>query len=137
MKVRLGEWDASSATEPIPAQEFSVARIFVNPNFNAANARNSIAILRLASAVPLGQTPTITFGCLPSAPITGTRCYTAGWGKSDFVNGVYQSIIKEVDVPIVDANTCQNQLRATRLGTNFQLDSTSFLCAGGEAGKDA
>jgi hypothetical protein len=46
----LGEWDASVASEPIPAQEFQVARIFVNPNFNAANVRNSIAILRLASA---------------------------------------------------------------------------------------
>lgn len=136
MKVRLGEWDASSTTEPIAAQEFPVARIFVNPSFNAANVRNSIAILRLSSAVPLGQTPTITYGCLPSGPIvSGTRCYTAGWGKNDFVNGVYQSIIKEVDLPIIDSNTCQNQLRATRLGTNFQLDSTSFMCAGGEAGK--
>jgi hypothetical protein len=65
------------------------------------------------------------------------RCYTAGWGKNDFVNGAYQSIIKEVDVPIVDASTCQNLLRATRLGANFQLDSASFMCAGGEFGKDA
>ena len=137
MKVRLGEWDASTSTEPIPAQEFQVSRIFINPSFNAANLRNSIAILRLSSAVPLGQTPTITFGCLPSAPITGMRCYTSGWGKNDFINGVYQSILKEVDVPIVDSNTCQNLLRATRLGSNFQLDTTSFMCAGGEAGKDA
>lgn len=136
MKVRLGEWDASSATEPITALEFLVARIFINPNFNSANVRNSIAILRLTSAVPLGQTPTITTGCLPSAQISGMRCYTAGWGKNDFVNGIYQSIIKEVDVPIVDSTVCQNLLRSTRLGANFQLDTNSFMCAGGEAGKD-
>lgn len=83
----------------------------------------------------LGQTPTITIGCLPSAPITGLRCYTAGWGKNDFTNGAFQAIIKEVDVPIVDPNTCQNFLRSTRLGSSFTLDTTSFMCAGGEAGK--
>lgn len=43
--------------------------------------------------------------------------------------------MKEVDVPLVDQNSCQNQLRTTRLGLNFVLDSTSFVCAGGEAGK--
>jgi hypothetical protein len=45
--------------------------------------------------------------------------------------------MKEVDVPLIDQTTCQNQLRATRLGQNFQMDFTSFLCAGGESGKDA
>jgi hypothetical protein len=43
--------------------------------------------------------------------------------------------MKDVEVPLVDTNNCQNQLRATRLGANFGLDSTSFICAGGEAGK--
>jgi secreted trypsin-like serine protease len=61
----------------------------------------------------------------------------AGWGRNDFTpNSAYQAIQKEVDVPIVDQTTCQTQLRATRLGQNFQLDFTSFVCAGGEAGKD-
>lgn len=59
-----------------------------------------------------------------------------GWGKSDFTNtGAYQAIQKEVDVPLIDQNTCQTQLRATRLGANFVLDFTSFVCAGGETGK--
>lgn len=65
------------------------------------------------------------------------RCWASGWGVNAFTGGTYQSIMKEVDLPIVDYNTCQNQLRATRLGQYFQLDSTSFICAGGEAGKDA
>lgn len=43
--------------------------------------------------------------------------------------------MKEVDVPLVDQNSCQNQLRATRLGLNFVLDPSSFMCAGGEEGK--
>lgn len=32
-------------------------------------------------------------------------------------------------------DTCENALRTTRLGHQFQLHS-SFVCAGGEAGKD-
>lgn len=43
--------------------------------------------------------------------------------------------MKEVDVPLIDQSSCQNQLKATRLGLNFVLDSTSFVCAGGEEGK--
>lgn len=85
------------------------------------------------------QTPTITTACLPSSLVTANiRCYAAGWGKGDFsANGQYQAIQKEVDLPLIDQNTCQNQLRVTRLGANFALDFTSFVCAGGESGKDA
>lgn len=138
LKIRMGEWDASSSTEPIAAQEFNVARIFIHPQFTAANLRNDIAILRLASTVPLGQVPTITTACIPSTVVSSIRCWVAGWGRNDFTNnGAYQAIQKEVDVPLIDQNTCQNQLRATRLGQNFQLDFNSFVCAGGEAGKDA
>lgn len=80
--------------------------------------------------------PTITTACLPSTVVTSIRCWVAGWGRNDFTNtGAYQAIQKEVDVPLVDQNTCQNQLRATRLGSNFALDFTSFVCAGGEPGK--
>lgn len=135
LKVRLGEWDASSSSEPIPAQEFFVTRIFIHPQFNSANLKNDIAILRLSSAVPLGQTPTITTVCLPSNQISSQRCWIAGWGRNDFVTGSYQAIMKQVDVPLIDQATCQTQLRATRLGANFALDTTSFMCAGGESGK--
>jgi secreted trypsin-like serine protease len=64
LKVRLGEWDAANINEPLPFQEFNVARIFVHPQFSSSTLANSIAILRLASNVPLGQTPTITTACL-------------------------------------------------------------------------
>lgn len=92
----------------------------------------------MSTAIPLGQTPSITNACLPSNSITGIRCWVSGWGKNDFSTvGSYQAIQKEVDVPIVPQATCQQQLQSTRLGLNFLLDNTSFMCAGGEAGKDA
>lgn len=63
-------------------------------------------------------------------------------------------LFQEVDLPLVEQSNCQNMLRATRLGTNFMLDTqrfqifkfnskfariifSSFICAGGESGKDA
>ena len=64
------------------------------------------------------------------------RCYVSGWGKNAFT-GSYQSVLKEVDVPIVDSTNCENQLKQTRLGAAFILDRNSFICAGGEQGKDA
>ncbi|XP_063708669.1 phenoloxidase-activating factor 2-like [Culicoides brevitarsis] len=137
LKVRLGEWDAASTREPIPAQEFTVSRIFIHPNYVASNLRNDIAVLRLSTRVNLGQTPTITTACMTSSLVSSGRCYVSGWGRNAFNNGQYQSVQKQTDVPIIDQSTCQSQLRNTRLGSGFTLDTTSFICAGGEAGKDA
>lgn len=65
------------------------------------------------------------------------RCLVSGWGKDAFT-GTLQSIIKEVEVPIVPNNICQNLLRNTsRLGSTFVLNPTSFICAGGDVGRDA
>merc|ERR1712032_414882 len=49
--------------------------------------------------------------------------------------GEYQVVLKEIDLPIVGHQQCQDSLRRTRVGRRFQLDD-SFICAGGIAGKD-
>jgi len=50
-------------------------------------------------------------------------------------NGVEQHILKKIDMPIVQHDKCLDLLRKTRLGSNYHLHE-SFLCAGGELGKD-
>nr|XP_034833317.1 phenoloxidase-activating factor 2-like [Maniola hyperantus] len=145
VKVRLGEWDAAGTYEPIPFQEYNVAKVFTHPSFNANTLQYDITILRLSSAVPLtptvGSTTTINRACLPpasTATYTGQRCWVSGWGKDMFgLQGQYQQILKEVDVPIVAPATCQTQMQTARLGSTFVLDTTSFICAGGETSKDA
>lgn len=137
-KVRLGEWDAGNTNEPIPAQDFLVSNIFIHPNFNKDNLQNDVAILKLATPVSLTTKSTIGTICLPSISFVGQRCYVAGWGKNDFgPTGAYQAVQREVDVPLIPNADCQTSLRNTRLGASFALSSTSFICAGGEAGKDA
>lgn len=137
LKIRMGEWDAQNS-EIYASQEYSVTRIFVHPSYSSSTLANTIAILRVTPNVPLGQLPTITTACLSSSQVvTGMRCYVSGWGANSFTSGSFQTIQNQVEVPIVDQNTCESQLRTTRLGSGFVLDRTSFMCAGGEAGKDA
>merc|ERR1712211_52963 len=66
----------------------------------------------------------------------GTTCFATGWGKDQFgAAGQYQVVLKEIDLPVVGHDQCQDSLRTTRLGQKFKLHD-SFLCAGGVAGKD-
>lgn len=73
LRVRMGEWDASGELEPLPAQEFGVARIVVHPTFNPINLVDDVAILRLTTPVPLGQLPTVATACLPVTSYAGQR----------------------------------------------------------------
>ena len=49
--------------------------------------------------------------------------------------GAYQKILRKVDLPVIPNPECQSRLRQTRLGPFFRLHN-SFVCAGGEAGRD-
>ncbi|CAG9811606.1 unnamed protein product [Chironomus riparius] len=136
LKVRLGEWTIGGS-KPINFMEFNVIRAFTHYAFNPNSLVNSMAILRVSPDVPLGLTPTIATACLSTTLIRSARCWVAGYGQGAFGSTSTQSILQQVEVPLVDQTTCQNQLRTTRLGTGFILDPTSFLCAGGISGRDA
>lgn len=73
LRVRMGEWNAAGDTEPLPAQQFIVARVILHPSYNPFSLINDVAILRLTVPVPLGQLPTITTACLPVSTFVGTR----------------------------------------------------------------
>lgn len=138
-KVRIGEWNAAVITEPIPAEDLTVTNAFINPSFNANNLQNDVAVLRLSRDIDLAAKSTLGTACLPTlTTYVGQRCFVAGWGKNDFgPTGQFQAIMKQVEVPIIATASCLTALRATRLGPTFILNETSFMCAGGEVGKDA
>jgi len=140
LKVRLGEWDAKANVEPLKYIELNVIRVKVNPFFNRANLQNDIAVLTLDQPVNLASAPHVNPVCPANfqANYFGKRCWVAGWGKDAFgPPGNFQYILKKVDVPVLDFNDCEQRLRSTRLGPFFQLSRSSFICAGGEQGKDA
>jgi len=136
LKIRMGVWDAQNANI-YPWVEYTVSRIFQHPSYSSSTLSNSIALLRVSTSVVLGQYPTITTACLSSSQVTSARCWVSGWGQTSFSAGSFQSIQNQVDLPLVDQTTCEANLRTTRLGSSFTLDRSSFLCAGGENGKDA
>ena len=65
------------------------------------------------------------------------NCVAMGWGKHKFGDeGFYQTSLKQVKMDIVSNSRCQNQLRATSRLSNTWTLHESFLCAGGEEGRD-
>ncbi|XP_051155677.1 phenoloxidase-activating factor 2-like isoform X2 [Leptopilina boulardi] len=135
-RVRLGLWTLSASTYPY----FEAYPLFtdIQTYFNPNTLQNDIAIIQLDRAIPFSNYVSINTACLPTTiPAAGTRCFTAGWGVSSYNNGQYQNPLREVEVPIVAPLACETRLRNTRLGVFYNLDRTSFICAGGEPGRDA
>ncbi|XP_023228456.1 uncharacterized protein LOC111628841 [Centruroides sculpturatus] len=136
--IRLGEWDVHRGDEFYPYKEKYVADIIVHPHYFPGNFANDIALIKMDSPMD-PKLPHITPACLPEPHelFVGQRCWVTGWGKSAFGHkGEYQSVLKEVDVPILSHKDCQHRLHQTRLGPYYRLHP-SFVCAGGEPGKDA
>lgn len=65
IKVRLGEWDASSYSEKYPYREYSVSRVDIHPNFNISILANDIAIITLDQSVSFTKLTHITPARLP------------------------------------------------------------------------
>ncbi|CAH1638748.1 unnamed protein product [Spodoptera littoralis] len=139
LRVRLGEWDVNRDVEFYPYIERDIVSVHVHPLYYAGTLDNDLAILKMDHPVEWTKYPHISPACLPDkyTDYSGQRCWTTGWGKDAFGDyGKYQNILKEVDVPILSHGQCQQQLRQTRLGYNYELNP-GFTCAGGEEGKDA
>jgi len=115
-----------------------VDEIIIHPEYYPGNLMNDIALIRFD--VPIdSSSPHVAPACLPFPydNFAGHRCWVTGWGKDAFgTQGEYQSVLKEVDVPVMSNSDCEQTLRQTRLGPYYQLHQ-GFLCAGGEPGKDA
>ncbi|KAG5667070.1 hypothetical protein PVAND_015070 [Polypedilum vanderplanki] len=138
LTIRIGAWDVTAKIETLVRYDIFSSNVLIHPNYNSKNLKNDIALIKLQTKAPLGKLPTISNICLPNLSIDafyGARCWVSGWGSVN--TSMPSNILNEADVPIIDPKTCQNLLRKTALGANFVLDNSSFVCAGGEVGKDA
>lgn len=128
--IRAGEWDTQTENEICLHEERLVERVIKHEQFNRQNLQNDIALLVLKNEFQL--TPFINTICLPpkGSNFDNRRCFTSGWGRNKFGReGFYQVFLKKMDLPIVSSSKCQDQLRKTRLGKDFELHE-GFLCAG-------
>nr|XP_023026971.1 serine protease 44-like [Leptinotarsa decemlineata] len=137
LTVRLGEWDTQTTRERLPYQERGVINILSRNDFNPGTLFNDVALLVLDR--PVNGADNVGTICLPvqGERINSKNCFVSGWGKDVFgKQGRSQAILKKIELPIVPRQACQTALRGTRLGKDFNLHK-SFICAGGEQGKDA
>ncbi|KAJ8703811.1 hypothetical protein PYW07_013105 [Mythimna separata] len=137
LKIRAGEWDTQTVKEIYPFEERNVESTVIHENFQPKSLKNDIALLRLDR--PLEISEHINVICLPDYQEvfdSSKNCVANGWGKSHFgQSNRYAVILKKVEVDMVPYTRCNMLLKRTRLGNNFKLHD-SFVCAGGEAGKD-
>ncbi|XP_019880759.1 phenoloxidase-activating factor 2-like isoform X2 [Aethina tumida] len=135
-KIRAGEWDTQTTQELYPHQDREVVSVVIHKDYYAGALYNDIALLFLDK--PVTPAENVDVVCLPpqSHLSDNSRCFASGWGKDVFgKEGKYQVILKKIDLPVVPYKSCQDKLRTTRLGKFFELHQ-SFICAGGEPGKD-
>ncbi|KAG8035130.1 hypothetical protein G9C98_001620 [Cotesia typhae] len=117
--------------------DYRVQYKMIHPKFDG-NIGDDIALLKLATTVPLANNPHINFACLPVEALKAKkRCWVSGWSEEPYYHHKLSISMKEVQVPIVDSNECEARLKTTRLSHNFKLDKNSLICAGGEPGKDS
>lgn len=136
LKIRAGEWDTQTKDEIFPHQDRTVSDYVVHEQYYKGGLFNDVALLFLSEPVALAEN--VNTVCLPpqNHVFDYSRCFASGWGKDLFgAQGKYQVILKRVELPVVPHESCEQSLRKTRLGTHFELHN-SFICAGGERGKD-
>ncbi|CAH1717475.1 unnamed protein product [Chironomus riparius] len=135
--IRAGEYDTQTTDELFPHVDYKVKNVVIHENFNRPVLLNDIALLFLEEKAIMNDI--VQTICLPSQDqaFDSKSCIATGWGKDKFGReGLYQSIPKKIELPTVPFSDCEEKLRETRLGEDFELD-TSFICAGGDEGKDA
>ncbi|CAB0039454.1 unnamed protein product [Trichogramma brassicae] len=133
--ARVGEWDTQSTSERLPHQTRYVDTIIVHPDYRAASLQHDLALLILQEPVEIKEN--VNPVCLPDSEtkFDDSRCLVTGWGRDKYA-GRYQSILKKVRLSIIPNESCEQQLRYTRLGRRFTLGK-SFVCAGGKADADS
>lgn len=122
--------------EIFPHQDRQVRDYVIHPEYYHGGLHNDIALLFLTEPVEIVEN--VNTVCLPNQHdvFDHSRCFASGWGKDLFgKEGKYQVILKRVELPIVPRDPCIQKLRTTRLGSHFRLHN-SFICAGGEKGRD-
>jgi len=135
--IRLGE----NNVQADPRRKFHhlnarVKKILIKEDFNKDTLVNDFAVLCLDKKVKCNEV--VSPICLPqlNGPINDNqRCVVSGWGKGSY-HGNYSTVLRKAYLNLVQFEKCQYLIRKRIQDPTFILDE-SFVCAGGELGKDA
>ncbi|KAK9395512.1 serine protease 27-like [Crotalus adamanteus] len=120
----------------------AVKRVISHPDYNGKDGSiGDIALVELNSPVTFNDY--ILPICLPASSVefpAKTKCWVTGWGWIGYSEDMASpKILQEVDVPIIDRDTCNNLYNISK-GYQLQTDlvKADMICAGyKEGGKDA
>ncbi|KAL1117768.1 hypothetical protein AAG570_004083, partial [Ranatra chinensis] len=128
--VRLGELDYSRSDDDARPEDFSITRIFVNPEYRSPSMYHDIALLELDREVTFN--PWIAPICLHTQPTVPFSSATAsGWGRTGPVSPV-SSQLMVINIDLVSKNRCQ---ALTKSSSKIPRGvSEGMLCAGDKTG---
>jgi len=136
LEIRCGEWDATNRgfEEPLPHQIRTGKRMVLHPDFNSRTKYNNFGLIFVNEN--FRPEPHVHPVCLPSPDHQEdwSSCVGNGWGRVD-IGESYATVLKKVNLPLVNFDSCESRLKSTALGRFFKLHK-SFICAGGEVGED-
>ena len=100
LKIRLGEWNVRAQDEPLPHEDFDVEDTEVHPDYNPANFRNDIALVRLAKDVVFKEH--IIPVCLPQfrQNFVGKYARVIGWGRTEHGESLQKKVKNGVVVQL-------------------------------------
>lgn len=98
IRIRVGEYDFGSVTEPYPYQERSAVSKIVHPKYNFYSFEYDLALVKLRKPVDLA--PNVHPICLPGNDdlMVGENATVTGWGRLS-EGGTLPSILQQVGAP--------------------------------------
>ncbi|XP_028161793.1 phenoloxidase-activating factor 2-like isoform X1 [Ostrinia furnacalis] len=134
-KVRAGVLDLENKRRARYLDQLrDVVSAVTHDSFDSGIGIYDVGLLFLDSDIL--QDVHIDYTCLPEPSVVtapATKCVVSGWGSAEYM-GPMENVQKEMNLPVVDRQTCQTSLRAALNNPQYDVDPT-LICAGGN-GKD-
>lgn len=135
--MRAGEFDLTNDNEWLPHQDRIVTRIVKHPKYDNETHINDLALLFWDEPLDMNNGNVNTI-CLPNENdiFDNLNCRVTGWGTSDSdPSASISNEMKYLELKVVEKSECERSINKAANQSNFILDK-SFICAGGESGKD-
>jgi trypsin len=131
-KAMVHRQDLSKTSVEENGMNFQILKRRFHPNFNPVTRANDVAVWTVFGEINAPYYPILDDGT--QANKVGNLLSVIGWGSS-VPKGYQSNRLMQVEVPIVDNQTCQQAY----LYPNYrQIDSNNQICAGYQnGGKDA
>jgi len=132
--IYLGKHHSSYGISDKGMRKMKIAKIIVHAAYDKTTNDNDIAIVKLAKKVTYNTY--IRPVCLPRAAhrlYTGRSALVSGFGVTDYATKRTANVLQQVDVKIMDQDTCNNWFTTSTFGRYKVTDN--MVCAGHAAGK--